>query len=684
MARRVESTRGTPNPEDRSAVRVGVLALKLVVFAVVFYALTEVTRKSMPGGLYNVLRPAAGFFLAVLLVTPIRQWPILLVVATIIDSISARAHLSLERLVLILPLVNSLTVTVNAALMRWLFRRGRNPLDLRELSFFLGITAIGSLIFASIAALIFEAFTGQLPVGGFSALERWQVWTTANLLGVLIVTPVTLGFLKRSGLYMPIRPAHSLGRWAEFTLLLAAVSSLSFIIFRDDMLINLTFMHVTYILVPFMIWIVLRFDLRAAMSTWMGVALLTAWSTQHGHGPFAKLGDSEYERMLSVQIFLCVSTLSLLAMGSVLNDRRFKEEELALSESRYRAVVEDQTELIVRALPDGTVTFVNDAVCRTLSTTRDELIGEHWPYILRGRDGREGASAERPTVTREGRADLPGGGQIWFQWTDRALLDRDGALIGYQSVGRDVSALKRARDELTHAHAQLQTLSNQLIRAQEDERRALARELHDEVGQTLTAIKIDLQRLRNRLPESSAALGLLDDTTALADQALKEVRTLSLDLRPSILDDFGLVAALKWYLDRQAERVGFTATVEASPPDLHADSAVETTCYRLVQEAVTNVIRHAEASRVEVLLTVEGERLRMVVHDDGRGFDVAEATARAARGGSVGLLGMRERASLAGGVLDVESTVGQGTRVTATFPLNTTEVAPESTETARS
>ncbi|HMF34996.1 MAG TPA: MASE1 domain-containing protein [Isosphaeraceae bacterium] len=687
VAQAVETARGSAGPDGPpgwSARLVAHAPLKLAAFAVAYYALLAVGRSSMAGGfyLYNVFRPAAGFLLAVLFITEVRLWPVLIVVATAVDWASARAYPTLEHLTLILPLVNSLIVTLNAALMRWLFIGRQKRVDLRELVDFLAVTAMASLLFAIVAAVVFEAFSKRLPVGHFTAWERWQVWAIANLLGILIVTPVVLTILRRPRDRVLLRPAPIVGRWPEFTLLLAAVIGLSLAIFRNEVLGEFSLTDLTYLLVHFMTWIVLRFDLRVAMAIWMGVALLAAWSTQHGQGPFAKLSDSTYEQVLALQIFLCVATLSLLALGVVLNDRRLKEEELALSETRYRAVVEDQTEFIVRTLPDGAVTFVNEAVCRALSRSADDLIGARLPALLRAREGREGASAEHPTVTYEARVKLPGG-EVWAQWTDRALFDRDGGLLGYQSVGRDITALKHARDELTRANARLQTLSNQLIKAQEDERRALARELHDEVGQTLTALKIGLQRLRRRLTDA-AALGRLDDTDALAEHALQEVRTLSLDLRPSMLDDFGLVAALRWYLDRQADRAGFAATVDADPPDFHADPAVETTCYRVVQEAVTNAIRHARATWVDVLLRADGDRLRLEIRDDGAGFDVPEALARASRSESLGLLGMHERAALAGGVLDVESAAGQGTRVVATFPLNSPAIGPEPTEAAES
>lgn len=214
----------------------------------------------------------------------------------------------------------------------------------------------------------------------------------------------------------------------------------------------------------------------------------------------------------------------------------------------------------------------------------------------------------------------------------------------------------------------LQLLSSRLLEIQEAERRHIARELHDEVGQALTAVKINLQMLR-RQGDRDAAAGRLDDSLGMVDRILQGVRRLSLDLRPSLLDDLGLAAALRWYVGAQVQRAGVAGEVIAGalPPDL--PPALATTCFRIAQEAVTNVVRHARATRLTVTLDVENGAIHLIVRDDGVGFDVGAARRRALSGDSLGLLGLEERAELAGGRAAIESALGHGTTVRVSLPL---------------
>ena len=227
-------------------------------------------------------------------------------------------------------------------------------------------------------------------------------------------------------------------------------------------------------------------------------------------------------------------------------------------------------------------------------------------------------------------------------------------------------ALSQHEAERIRTEAALQRLSRSLIDAQENERRAIARELHDELGQSLQAIKINLQTAQ-RYPQEGAAR--LVESISVVDHTIQQVRTLSVDLRPSLLDDLGLVAALEWYVERQAQRVGFDGQFVAQPPDLRFDPTVEIACFRVVQEALTNVARHAQARQVRVELQQQGETLQLVIRDDGVGFDVRAAQERAIQGASFGLLGMRERVELAGGDFEINSTPTQGTEIRVRFPL---------------
>ena len=226
---------------------------------------------------------------------------------------------------------------------------------------------------------------------------------------------------------------------------------------------------------------------------------------------------------------------------------------------------------------------------------------------------------------------------------------------------------REAEEKLREAHGQLLALSRQLMQVQEQERRSLAHDLHDEVGTALTALKMNLQTMQ-RVADTSSVASTLNDSLNILDSLLKRVRDLSLDLRPSLLDDLGLVPAIRWYVARQAQRAGIVAHVDADSPamDLSADKAV--VCFRIVQEAVTNVLRHAKSSRLEVALRKTGSGFELSIKDDGVGFPVSETMAGAADRWTLGLLGMRERARALGGTLTIHSEPKQGTTVLARIP----------------
>jgi len=234
---------------------------------------------------------------------------------------------------------------------------------------------------------------------------------------------------------------------------------------------------------------------------------------------------------------------------------------------------------------------------------------------------------------------------------------------------RVAPAIERGRlDEAVRAgREQLKALSRRLLSAQEEERRRLAVELHDELGQVLTAVKINLASLQR---QSAAALGPghLRDAIASVDRAMETVRDLALDLRPSVLDDLGLPAAVRWYADRFARttHIDVHLSIDAVP---HLPSELETACFRVAQEALTNVARHAQAPNVWVDLHLVAEALDLRVRDDGIGFDAGIARERAIGGASVGLLGMQERISLAGGEYELSTRPGAGTEVRARLPL---------------
>ncbi|MEA5444883.1 sensor histidine kinase [Gammaproteobacteria bacterium AB-CW1] len=228
-----------------------------------------------------------------------------------------------------------------------------------------------------------------------------------------------------------------------------------------------------------------------------------------------------------------------------------------------------------------------------------------------------------------------------------------------------LQALEQQNDALFSELAQVQQrfggLARSVWRVQEEERRHIARELHDSVGQTLTAL---CHRVESLDGDSAAR----DAAASLCRQALEEVRELSRLLRPPVLDDLGLVPALKWLARRVRESHGIPVNVRAGDESVGVDSDAETLIFRVAQESLSNAVRHGRPTRIDIRLTRIGNRLELQVRDNGEGFDPEAVETREERG--IGLAGMRDRVSLFGGELLISSSPGRGTMVSASLVLD--------------
>jgi signal transduction histidine kinase len=214
-------------------------------------------------------------------------------------------------------------------------------------------------------------------------------------------------------------------------------------------------------------------------------------------------------------------------------------------------------------------------------------------------------------------------------------------------------------------------------RAREEERLVLARELHDDIGQMLTAIKVELAMAQQELRDHGAP-PVLDEVKPLADRALQTVREWSYALHPSTLSDLGLTGAIEWFADRVRARAGLAVTFSHTGLGPRLAPDVETAAYRIVQEAMTNIVKHADAASIRVTVA-RADRLRVIVEDDGVGF-VPARPARTNGPAGLGLTSMRERASQLGGTLTIASAPGVGTRVVATLPLHAAGAEPSAAD----
>ena len=273
-----------------------------------------------------------------------------------------------------------------------------------------------------------------------------------------------------------------------------------------------------------------------------------------------------------------------------------------------------------------------------------------------------------PPFHEEFRLRHEDGKYCWFLGRGETERGADGRPLHFAGSITDISQRKQFEESLRLAHRRFQRLSRRTIQILESERRHLARELHDEIGQVLTAVKINVEAVARQVSEPALKERLRDSIEVTAT-ALSQVRQLSVDLRPPQLDELGLVPALRGHLNRQAAAGTFTPHFQASELPTRLSTEIETACFRVCQEALTNIVRYAKASDVWIELVVEQNQLTLSIRDDGVGFVVDVSANRAANGESLGLLGMEERIALVGGALSVQSQPGQGTAVRARVPL---------------
>jgi signal transduction histidine kinase len=234
---------------------------------------------------------------------------------------------------------------------------------------------------------------------------------------------------------------------------------------------------------------------------------------------------------------------------------------------------------------------------------------------------------------------------------------------------RDVTERKRAEAEMENYHEQLQRLSKRLLEAHEAERRKIAMELHDEIGQVLTAVQLTLHGIKDfEKPEDVPER--LGECIALVETSLQQVRDLSVDLRPWMLDQLGLVPSVRWYVDRQAQRGKFKAEIDTGTDIGRFSQIIETTCYRIIQESLTNILRYARATEVRVSLQKRENELQVNICDNGIGFDIDEVRSRKPGEKGLGLMGMEERVSLLGGKFHLQSQPGKGTTIKFCLSLN--------------
>ena len=349
---------------------------------------------------------------------------------------------------------------------------------------------------------------------------------------------------------------------------------------------------------------------------------------------------------------------------------KLQQEMLRRSERELRLVIDTIPTMAWILTAEGKIEFLNrrwldysgmsqEEACRYAHTTM------HPEDSARAFDKANRAIAAGRAFEDEIRLRRHDGVYRWFLVRTVPRLDESGVVRHWYGTSTDIEDYKRAEEALRESAGRLQHLSRRLLEVHEEERRHFSRELHDEFGQLLVAINLHLHAAKGVAGE--AAQPELAQSAALLRQAVDQVRGLALELRPTILETAGLAPTLQWLAGQHQQGTGLKIEVNGELGEVPADVAIA--CFRIVQQALTNIVQHARAREVWIDL-VQGEgSIELEIFDDGRGFDVASTMRTAPGNGHLGLLGMRERVEILGGRMQVDSTPGEGTRITLAVPV---------------
>jgi PAS domain S-box-containing protein len=363
-----------------------------------------------------------------------------------------------------------------------------------------------------------------------------------------------------------------------------------------------------------------------------------------------------------------------------ITERKRAEEALRQAEETYHSIFEHAIEGIFQTTPDGQYITTNPALARMLGyDSPEELISnrtdiERQQYVKPERRAEFKRLLEEHGVVRnfEYEAYRKDGHKIWLSDNVRAVRDESGAILYYEGSTEDITEHKQAGERLRATTEQLRALSARIHSAKEEEGTRIAREIHDELGAALTSLRWDLENIDKVISESGDQMQLqalrekIDGMMGLIDTTISAVRRISSELRPGVLDDLGLVEAIEWQAQQFQARTGIICRCDYSLEHLNLNQEQSTAVFRIFQEALTNILRHAQATSVDITIKAEAGEFVLAISDNGRGITESEKSGSQ----SLGLLGMHERAHLIGGKFNINGEGGKGTVITVQVPMS--------------
>ncbi len=348
-----------------------------------------------------------------------------------------------------------------------------------------------------------------------------------------------------------------------------------------------------------------------------------------------------------------------------------------VSKDYFDNIIKSMNDTLVVISLDTRIISVNKATCELLEYKEDELIGRDIKLIvpqekeLFGSAGFQRLIGESTVVDQEIDYVTRSGKRIPMLFSAAALKNKGGKTEGAVCIARDVTKRKQAEEALRESERELHFLSSQLLTAQEKERRRLSIGLHDELGQALMVLKLKLRSIREGLPADQAGLKAeCDEVLGYINEVTENVRRLSRDLSPSILEDLGLSAAIRWLVEAFTKPSNIGCSLDMMELENLFSQEGQIILYRIIQECLTNIAKHAQATHVSIVIRKQDARVFFRVEDNGKGFNLREAFSKDPGKKGLGLAAMYERTRMLRGALDIGSQEGKGTIITLTVPLD--------------
>ena len=675
----------------QSASEIAIYLIKILVLAAIYHLAVRVGLKMAYVQMNtSPVWPPTGIAIAVLLIFGYNMWPGISL-GVLLGSLLTGADIGIA-------VGMTLGNTLEALTAAYLLKRFVNfHIEMDRIRDVVGLGGVS--LFSTTTSATIGTITLML-VGRGDWVGFWAIWTTwwiGDLLGALVVAPVLLVWVST-----PSLKAHS-RQYIEGVLLLCLLILITWYVFGGKPPDGIFHQALIYMVFPFIIWAALRFRQHGATLTIFIVSGIAIWGTVQGLGPFSL--ESKNDSLILLQTFMAVVSLTALVLAAATMERRSSANAL-----EQRAEELSTLNVSSRTFLDNfEINSIYHTICRLgvtrlgldvvwIETSCEDREAPHTSVVVHGLPA-EAIAVQKMKWENVSHAqngsqiktieDIPSSnvqdytynayasfplvfsskpiGILKMLSKNKDFFSEDKQLLIQSYVNLAAVAIQNTLlfDEVQLTNRQLHALTQRLMKAQEDERLHLSRELHDESGQLLAALTVKLGLLE-RDSEHPAAIHSHVDELKNTTKALQEnLHRLAVNLRPASLDHLGLVTTLRQFIQEFSRQYCINVDFEAvGIQDKRLPIEVETALFRIIQESLTNVVLHAQASRVDVLLNLGNKRVSAMVEDNGIGFLSASTMTE----GQLGLFGMRERVEMLGGTLTIESSPGRGTTIKAEVP----------------